>query len=85
MVKQPEELRTYLEDMLKDPFNYFCINCKSNKSTHAVIWMGVFMCSNCAKELVRMQGGNMNCYVKEVYHEMWDDYQLRSLAFGGNK
>ena len=25
-----------------------------------------------------------HCYVKEVFKEQWDDYQLKSLTHGGN-
>ena len=30
-------------------------------------------------------GGNQYSYVKNVFEEHWDDYQLRSVAFGGNQ
>lgn len=30
-------------------------------------------------------GGTMNCYVKNVFREQWDDYQLRAVAHGGNE
>ena len=26
-----------------------------------------------------------NCYIKDVFAEQWDDYQLKSIAFGGNQ
>jgi hypothetical protein len=30
-------------------------------------------------------GGNQFCYVKNIFGELWDDYQLRSIALGGNE
>jgi hypothetical protein len=30
-------------------------------------------------------GGNQYSYVKDVYNEHWDDYQLRSVCIGGNQ
>jgi len=75
----------YLSGVLRDPYNHYCINCKKHKSTHVVIFIGAYVCEKCAKALVEVQGGNKNCYVKSVYGEMWDDYQLKSLAHGGNK
>jgi hypothetical protein len=30
-------------------------------------------------------GGNQYSYVKDVYGEQWDDYQLRSVCLGGNQ
>ena len=30
-------------------------------------------------------GGNQYSYVKDVYKEQWDDYQLRSVCLGGNQ
>ena len=30
-------------------------------------------------------GGNSFCYIKDLYNEQWDDYQLRSPALGGNE
>lgn len=46
--------------------------------------MGALVAEDCAKELVRTQGGMQHCYVKDVFSEQWDDYQLKSLAHGGN-
>ena len=30
-------------------------------------------------------GGNQRNYIKDVFNEQWDDYQIRSVAFGGNQ
>ena len=81
---QNAKLKTYLEDLVKDPYNHWCINCKKNKSTHVVVFIGGFVCEGCQKELISAHT-NRNCYGKAVFEEQWDDYQLRSLAHGGNK
>ena len=35
--------------------------------------------------MIEFYGGNKEVVAKSVLEEQWDDYQLRSLAFGGNK
>jgi len=71
--------------MLTIPFNTYCVDCKENKSTHAVVWLGAFVCKKCADDLVKKVGGNHHCYIKDIFGEHWDDYQLQSMAKGGNK
>lgn len=83
--EQSAELKSYLEEMISNPFNNFCIDCKQNKTTYAIVWLGAFVCSDCANALIKAQGGNQHCYVKEIFKEQWDDYQLKSLAHGGNQ
>ena len=82
---QSPELKTYLEEVISNPFNNFCIDCKQNKTTHAVIWLGAYICGDCAKAIIDAQGGNQHCYIKDIFGEQWDDYQLKSLAYGGNQ
>lgn len=67
------------------PHNKYCIDCKKNLSTHCVVWLGSFVCKDCAA-MHRMQlGGQSFTYIKDVFKEHWDDYQLRSVCIGGNK
>ena len=49
------------------------------------LWLGAYICKPCAATLIEHCGGNRNCYIKDVFNEQWDDYQLRSLAHGGNQ
>ena len=42
------------------------------------------MCKDCA-EYHKAVGGMSQSYVKDVYSEHWDDYQLRSVCYGGNQ
>ena len=46
--EQSPELKAYLEELIANPFNNFCIDCKQNKTTHAVVWVGAFVCADCA-------------------------------------
>ena len=86
-VAQPQALQDFLAGLLKDPFNKFCIDCKKNKTTHALIWLGTFVCGQCAQNhLAYLANGQQSqVYCKEVHKEQWDDYQLRSVQFGANK
>lgn len=57
-VQQSPQLREYLEELLLIPFNTFCIDCKENRTTHAVVWLGAFVCKKCADDLIKAAGGN---------------------------
>ena len=71
----------------KNAFNKCCIDCKKNATTHALIWLGIFVCESCANMHIDHlpNGCQSNTYVKHVANEHWDDYQLRSVQLGGNK
>ena len=60
--------------MSEIPFNMFCIDCKENRTTHAIIWLGAFVCKNCSADLLKAVGGNQHCYIKDMYNEHWDDF-----------
>merc|ERR1719465_11553 len=70
-IGQSPELKEYLDSLIKDPFNTFCIDCKQNKTSYAIIWLGAFVCADCAKALVKARGGMQHCYIKEVFKEQW--------------
>ena len=84
-IQQPPELTAYLEEVTCDPFNHYCLNCKQNQSTHFLVVMGAFICESCSNAFLKTCGGNKNCQIKNVFRDHWDDYQLRSIAFGGNQ
>ena len=84
-MEQPKELKEFFEEKLSNPYNKYCIDCKKNQTTHALLWLGAFVCGSCANQHKELQGGNFNVYVKDVYGELWDDYQLRSICIGGNQ
>ena len=82
---QQPELKAFLQEKLANPYNKYCIDCKKNQTTHAIVWLGVFVCKDCANLHKETFGGNQYSYIKDVYNEHWDDYQLRSISFGGNQ
>ena len=72
--------------MTGTPFNKYCIDCKKKKTSHFLVWLGTYVCKNCAEEHSQLGNSTMStCYVKDVYGEHWDDYQLKSIQIGGNR
>ena len=62
----------------EDQFNAFCIDCQKNRSTHANISFGVFICQDCAK--FHMANFPMyESYIKNVFDECWDKFQLAKI------
>jgi len=84
--EQPKELTEFLQKTLtKNPCNKYCIDCKKNKTTHCILWIGSLVCEGCSIGHTQFPNATMSkCYVKEVYKEHWDDYQLSSIQIGGN-
>lgn len=82
---QPPELKKFFEEKLAIPYNKYCLDCKKNTTTHCIVWLGIFLCRDCAEIHSITFGGNQYSYVKDVYGEQWDDYQLRSVCLGGNQ
>ena len=75
-----------MQELLKESYNKWCLDCKINKSTHAIVFYGTFVCERCATELVS-QFGRAAIWPKKIFGEQWDDYQLMHIAkgAGGNK
>ena len=80
------ELTNYLKNLLKEPFNKYCIDCKINMSTHSIVFYGIFVCYDCMLK-IRNTFGVEQTYPKKVIGEHWDDYQLMCIAAGsgGNR
>ena len=70
---------------MSTPYNKYCIDCKNKPTSHFIVWLGSYVCEECAKIHIEAFGGNYNSYIKDVYNEQWDDYQLRSVCLGGNQ
>ena len=70
--------------LTRDTYNKFCIDCNRNESTHACITYGTFICDECAKVHVSLLGMDKS-YVKPIFGDLWDSYQLRVVQMGGNK
>ena len=84
-VNQPKELKEFLDKTVNgEPFNKFCVDCKSKVSTFAIIWLGIFVCKDCADEHLALEN-NSQLYVKDIFNENWDDYQLKSIQMAGNQ
>ena len=85
---KPQAISDFLKKLhTKNAFNKYCIDCKKNATTHALIWLGTFVCETCAKmHLDHLPNGcQSKTYVKKIADEHWDDYHLRSVQLGGNK
>jgi hypothetical protein len=85
---RPQAVSDFLKKLhTKNAFNKYCIDCKKNATTHALIWLGTFVCETCANmHLDHLPNGcQSRTYVKKVAEEHFDDYHLRSVQLGGNK
>lgn len=84
-------MKEYLEALLDDGFNRYCIDCKENEVTHCLVSYGTFVCATCASthhQLYSMQNpGAISVYAKPILTDHWDNYQLSSVVdgFGGNE
>ena len=67
------ELTNYLKGLLKEPFNKYCLDCKINLSTHAIVFFGTFVCYDCMLKIKNVYGYEYS-YPKKVIGEHWDDY-----------
>ena len=82
---QPPPMKAFLQGLLADPFNTYCVDCTKNLSTHANITYGTFICVNCAN-IHSVQFGQDKSYVKPIFEDLWDSYQMKLIAIsGGNK
>jgi ADP-ribosylation factor GTPase-activating protein 1 len=74
-----------LTDLLqRDTYNKFCIDCNRNESTHANITFGTFICGDCAKIHINNIGTDKH-YIKTIFGDTWDTYQVKIIQAGGNK
>jgi ADP-ribosylation factor GTPase-activating protein 1 len=72
------------ELLQRDTYNKFCIDCNRNESSHANITFGTFICGDCAKIHIQNIGMEKH-YVKPIFGDTWDSYQLKMVQIGGNK
>ena len=41
----------FLEKLITgNPYNKYCLDCKKAKSTHFLVWLGIFTCKKCADQ-----------------------------------
>ena len=73
-IEQHPDLKKFLEEKMTTPYNKYCLDCKNKQTSHCIIWLGVYVCEECAQTHIDAFGGNQFSYVKDVYKEQWDDY-----------
>ena len=44
----PEPIKNYLNNLMEDAFNRYCIDCKTGITTHCLVAYGSFVCRDCA-------------------------------------
>ena len=73
-----------IEMITNNQFNAYCIDCQKNKSSHANITFGTFICDSCAKRHLELFGMHKH-YIKPAFTEFWDPHQLQMAKAGGNQ
>jgi hypothetical protein len=79
-----EKTRWTLTKHLANPYNKFCVDCHHNESSMASVSFGIFLCEECGQEHQKSLGMELS-YVKDVFQEHWDPFQLKMLdeSYGG--
>ena len=78
----------YLEEQVTrvadNQFNAYCVDCMRNQSTYFELKHGIFICEACAgwHNQIFPYGKH---YLKEIYTEVWDPYQLKVLSIASNE
>lgn len=86
-LKQHPKVRAFLQKrMTGDVFNKYCLDCKKRRTTHFIVYLGIFVCMDCATNHSKMRFFTQSeSYIKDVNREQWDDWQLKSVQIGNNK
>ena len=83
-MEQSPEQKAFLENLcFQNEFNAFCVDCQKNRSTHANVSHGTFICEMCAN--YHYSNAPMGASYIKTLTEVWDPYQLRAVQIGGNK
>ena len=79
------DIRAYLDRrMNENQFDAFCIDCQNNRSTHCNVTFGTFICADCAQ--IHAHNFPMHeSYIKAIFDECWDTFQITSVQVGGNQ
>ena len=82
---QTPDVTAFLRKLVQeDQFNAFCIDCQRNRSSHCNVFFSTFICAECAQ--IHHDTYSMNqSYIKQLFSESWDSFQLRMVQVGGNK
>ena len=82
---QTPDTSNFLKRQIQDDrYNAFCIDCQRNRSSYCNIAFGTFICTDCANEHKKLFAPH-ECYIKQIFQECWDTFQLRIVEVGGNK
>jgi len=65
-------------------FNKYCVDCMKDRTTYLITNYGIFVCENCAFQHYR-NFPQQKHYLKHLYTEVFDPYQIKVLEFAGNK
>ena len=68
----------------EEQFDAFCVDCQDNRSTHCVVTFGTFVCARCA-EAHEQSFSPYQSYVKALFDDAWDNFQINCVQAGGNK
>lgn len=70
-LKQPLKVREFLQkEMTGNAFNKFCLDCKKRKTSHFVVYLGIFVCFDCATAHSKLDYFEKSrCYIKDVDKE----------------
>ena len=68
----------------EEQFDAFCVDCQENRSTHCNVTFGTFVCARCAEEH-EATFSPFQCYIKTLFDDAWDNFQINCVQNGGNK
>ena len=68
----------------EEQFDAFCVDCQDNRATHCVVTFGIFVCQQCA-EKHEQTFSPFQSYVKALFEDAWDNFQINCVQAGGNK
>ena len=82
---QGTEVANYLRKRInEEQFDAFCIDCQNNRSSHCNVTFGTFICGECAEKHTQSYS-QFQSYIKPLFSDAWDNFQIACVQFGGNK
>jgi len=60
------------------------VDCQENRSTHCNVTFGTFICARCV-EVHMNHYSPFQCYIKALFEDAWDNFQINCVQGGGNK
>ena len=82
---QGSAIGTYLRKRInEEQFDAFCIDCQNNRSSHCNVTFGTFLCGECVA-VHEATYPMFQCYIKPLFDEAWDTFQITCVQVGGNQ